>query len=116
MSKELKEKFAKAGLPIVKAGQEIINFSEVNEVNLKILTCKPDKRNINGKVKDSFEMTVEDLDDNRKIKDFSVIQKRLMELLSDFDNNKGGIINRTFKMMAFGVGKKRHYKIEEIKE
>lgn len=115
MSKEIKEKFEKAGLPIVKAGQEIINFSEVNEINIKILTCEQGKRTINGKIKDSFEMTVEDLDDNRKIKDFSVIQKRLMELISDFDNNQGGIINRTFKMMAFGIGKKRHYKIEEIK-
>lgn len=115
MSKEIKEKFEKAGLPIVKAGQEIINFSEVNEINIKILTCKQSQKNVNGKIKDSFEMVVEDLDDNRKEKGFSVIQNRLRELISDWDNNKGGIINRSFKMLAFGVGKKRHYKIEEIK-
>ena len=112
MSKEIKEKFVKAGLPLVKAGQEIINFSEVNEINVKILTCKQGQRNVNGKIKDSYEMTVEDLDDNRKVKEFSVIQNRLRELISAIDNEEG-IINQELKMLAFGVGKKRHYKIEK---
>jgi len=111
--KDVKEKFEKAGLPIVIAGEEIINFSEVNQIRIKILICKQDKKTINGKLKDSYEMDVLDLDDNNKKKHFSVIQNRLRELLSKFDNEKG-IINRSFRMNAQGIGKKRTYTIEEI--
>lgn len=111
--KDLKEKFQKAGLPLVKAGQEIVNFSKVNEIRVKILTCKESQKTVNGKLKKSFEMTVEDLNDNDKVKGFSVIQTRLMELISAFDNDKG-VINRSFKMTGIGVGTDRHYKLEEI--
>lgn len=111
--KDVKEKIQKAGLTLVKAGQEIINFSEVNEIDVKILTCKPDKRNVNGKLKDSYEMTVEDLKDNKKVKNFSVIQKRLMELISELDN-KEGIINQSLRMTAYGIGTKRRYEIQKL--
>lgn len=110
---EKKEKFVKAELAEIIAGEEILTFSDRNTIRIKILSAINDKAKINGKTVKCYNMRVIDLDSNREIK-FNPAATRLNEQLFKI-NKEEGLINQTLRIEKIGSGMGTHYKVEKIK-